>query len=322
MGGKELDLGALYMRVVSLGGFAKVSSSHTLNLTFLISHTLPTQLLGSVRWICLRFCRASACISVCMYVCERVSECMYECVCECVCACVYWPHTHFHTHSLQNYRAAFTSITRTEAEAPNPVRTRRVHQRLSPSRVAEDWATVGRTQACVFRVVNTAANLARSAVHMRGFGGVRLGAPCFPATGLIYSFHMRKCKLAGVLMGVSMHTHTHTHRQTDTLSHTRSCIWTEPLSPVSSPYRCPTRTSGPNWARISISPGVARMLLLFWNSTTFGESFLFSFSLWSAPAHVLNVYRRFSALMHSNMRLGSDSKARVLEDRMSVLLIA
>ncbi len=218
MGGKELDLGALYMRVVSLGGFAKVSSSHTLNLTFLISHTLPTQLLGSVRWICLRFCRASACISVCMYVCERVSECMYECVCECVCACVYWPHTHFHTHSLQNYRAAFTSITRTEAEAPNPVRTRRVHQRLSPSRVAEDWATVGRTQACVFRVVNTAANLARSAVHMRGFGGVRLGAPCFPATGLIYSFHMRKCKLAGVLMGVSMHTHTHTDRQT--LSHT------------------------------------------------------------------------------------------------------
>lgn len=40
VGGKELDLGALYMRVVSLGGFAKVSSSHTLNLTFLISHTL------------------------------------------------------------------------------------------------------------------------------------------------------------------------------------------------------------------------------------------------------------------------------------------
>lgn len=40
VGGKELDLGALYMRVVSLGGFAKVSSSHTLNLIFLISHTL------------------------------------------------------------------------------------------------------------------------------------------------------------------------------------------------------------------------------------------------------------------------------------------
>lgn len=68
VGGKELDLGALYMRVVSLGGFAKVSSSHTLNLTFLISHTLPTQFLGSVRWICLRFCCASACVSVCMYV--------------------------------------------------------------------------------------------------------------------------------------------------------------------------------------------------------------------------------------------------------------
>lgn len=34
---------------------------------------------------------------------------------------------------------------------------------------------------------------------------------------------------------------------------------------------------------------------------------------------MLSVYRRFSALMHSNMRLGSDSKARVLEDRMSVV---
>ncbi len=143
-----------------------------------------------------------------------------ECLCVCVCVCVYWPHTHFHTHSLQNYRAAFTSITRTEAEAPNPVRTRRAHQRLSPSRVAEDWATVGRTQACVFRVVKRAANRARSAVQTRGFGRVRLVAPCFPATGLIYSFHMGKCKLAGVLMGVSMHTHTHTNRQTDTLTHT------------------------------------------------------------------------------------------------------
>jgi len=45
VGGKELDLGALYVRVVSLGGFAKVSSftnthTHTPNSTFLISHTL------------------------------------------------------------------------------------------------------------------------------------------------------------------------------------------------------------------------------------------------------------------------------------------
>lgn len=97
-----------------------------------------------------------------VYVSERVSVCVLA-------------HTHFHTHSLQNYRAAFTSITRTEAEAPNPVRTRRVHQRVYSSRVAEDCETVGRTQACVFRVVNTPANQRR---QIRGpVAGVRTGSP-------------------------------------------------------------------------------------------------------------------------------------------------
>ncbi len=191
--------------------------THTkLNISHLTHSSDSTPWLGSVDLSAVLPCIG---LYKCMYVCMWESEWVYVWMCMWVCVrvCVLAPHTLSHTLT-SNYRAAFTSITRTEAEAPNPVRTRRVHQRLSPSRVAEDWATVGRTQACVFRVVNTAANLARSAVHMRGFGGVRLGAPCFPATGLIYSFHMRKCKLAGVLMGVSMHTHTHTDRQT--LSHT------------------------------------------------------------------------------------------------------
>jgi hypothetical protein len=142
-------------------------------------------------------------------------------------------HTHFHTLSLQNYRAAFTSIKITEAEAPNPVRTRRVHQRVYVSRVAEDCETVGRTQACVFRVVNTLANRA-GPVHSRGFGQVRPGARCFSTAGLIYSFHIGKCKLAGVLIGVSMHTHTqHTHYLSLSLTHTVLHLNRTPLSHLS-----------------------------------------------------------------------------------------
>jgi len=95
-----------------------------------------------------------------------------------------------------------------------------VHQRVYVSRVAEDCETVGRTQACVFRVVNTLANRP-GPVHSRGFGQVLPGARCFSTAGLIYSFHIGKCKLAGVLIGVSMHTHTqHTHYLALSLLHT------------------------------------------------------------------------------------------------------
>ncbi len=208
MGGKDLDLGALYMRVVSLGGFAKVSSSHTLNLTFLISHTL-FQLLDSVRWICLRFCCASACVSVCMWECEWV----------CVCMCVLARHTLSHTLTSKlpggfyidyPYRGWGTE------PRPDPPCTPAAFSLPCGGGLSDCRPHSG---LCISRCKKS-RKPRRSAVQTRGFGRVRLVAPCFPATGLIYSFHMEKCKLAGVLMWVSMHTHTHTNRQTDTLTHT------------------------------------------------------------------------------------------------------
>ncbi len=51
-------------------------------------------------------------------------------------------------------------------------------------------------------------------------------------------------------------------------------------------------------------------------------SLSYSVSLSDQLQHMCSMFTGASLLMHPNMRLGSDSKACVLEDRMSVLLIA
>lgn len=91
VGGKELDLGALYVRVVSLGGFAKVSSlqTHTLaklNISHLTHSSSSTPRPGSVD---LSAVLPSIGLCECMYEYVYVSECVYVC----------WrTHSFTHTH--------------------------------------------------------------------------------------------------------------------------------------------------------------------------------------------------------------------------------
>lgn len=212
------------------------------------------------------------CIGLCKSMCAWV--------CEWVCVGPRRAHTLSHTLAHSKLPGGFHIDYQDGGSAqPKPVRTGpcRADRGLYLSRVAEDWVTVGRIQALVFRAVKTPAKRARLAVRTRGpvgSDGVRPGAAGFSTPGVIYTFQMEKLKLAQVLNGVSMHIHTQCLKQIVFASEPNLLTY-HLFHP---PPRCPTRTSGPNWAKIFISPGVARMLLLFWNSTTFGESLFLSFS--------------------------------------------
>lgn len=185
---------------------------------------------------------------------------------------------------------------------PKPVRTGpcRADRGLYLSRVAEDWVTVGRIQALVFRAVKTPAKRARLAVRTRGpvgSDGVRPGAAGFSTPGVIYTFQMEKLKLAQVLNGVSMHIHTQCLKQIVFASEPNLLTY-HLFHPPPGVRQEPVGRTG---RRFSFSQELLECCFCF-------ETVLPSVSLYfslSAPARVLNVYRRFSAVMPFSLGLGS-----------------